>query len=144
MALPTIVTIHGLGLDAASFAPMLARVATPFAAHGIDLPGFGPRRDAPWTSVDAIAHDVAREIVHAVGADPWMLVGHSMGGIDADAARAFVAAARRAAARGHCEARQRRATTATVDGGRCDCDAGREDDAAVPIISTATSGPMVR
>ncbi|SDH60503.1 alpha/beta fold hydrolase [Agrococcus jejuensis] len=80
MALPTLVTIHGLGLDAASFAPMLARVATRFDVHGVDLPGFGARRDAPWTSVDAVAHDVAREITLAAGDEPWMLVGHSMGG----------------------------------------------------------------
>lgn len=90
MALPTLVTIHGLGLDASSFAPMLACVGTRFRVHGIDLPGFGARRDAQWTSVDAIAHDVADEIVDAVGADQWMLVGHSMGGRLASIAAALL------------------------------------------------------
>lgn len=80
MARPTLVTVHGLGLDAASFAPMLAHVETPFDVLGVDLPGFGGRRGTTWTSVDAVAHDVARTVVHAVGDDPWMLVGHSMGG----------------------------------------------------------------
>lgn len=77
---PTLVTIHGLGLDSASFAPMLARLRTPVDVLGIDLPGFGTWRDERWTSVDGVARDVARAVRDAVGDGRWMLVGHSMGG----------------------------------------------------------------
>ncbi|GAA2170382.1 alpha/beta hydrolase [Agrococcus versicolor] len=80
MTRPALVTLHGLGLSARSFAPMLEHVRTPFDVVGIDLPGFGEARDERWTTVDALRGALVDRIAQEVGERDWMLVGHSVGG----------------------------------------------------------------
>jgi pimeloyl-ACP methyl ester carboxylesterase len=80
-ALPTIVFLHGAGLDHSVWA-LLARS---FASHhfGVlapDLPGHGQSAGAPLSSIVAMA-DWTAALMTAVGVRTARLVGHSMGSL---------------------------------------------------------------
>lgn len=86
---PQLVALHGAGLNAHSFDPMLLALGRP--ALALDLPGHGRsdwRSDADYRP-SALAADVAA-VLDARVTDPVALVGHSLGGLTA----ALVAAAR--------------------------------------------------
>jgi pimeloyl-ACP methyl ester carboxylesterase len=85
-ALPSIVLIHGSGLDHATWA-LQSRW---FAHHGrnvvaVDLPGHGRSAGAPLTSIEAMADWVAALLARLEIAQA-ALVGHSMGSLVALAA----------------------------------------------------------
>lgn len=86
---PRVVVLHGAGLNAHSFDPMLLALDVP--ALALDLPGHGRsdwRADADYRP-DHLAIDVATAL-EMLAPDPVVLLGHSLGGLTA----AFVAAAR--------------------------------------------------
>ncbi|MBK0420966.1 alpha/beta fold hydrolase [Leucobacter sp. CSA2] len=80
---PELAALHGAGLNAHSFDPMLLALARP--ALAVDLPGHGRsdwRSDAdyrPQTIAPAVAHALAAAGVSAEA--PVHLVGHSLGGL---------------------------------------------------------------
>ncbi|QIK62295.1 alpha/beta hydrolase [Leucobacter viscericola] len=86
---PQLVTLHGVGLNAHSFDPMLLALDVP--ALSIDLPGHGRsdwREDADYRP-DHLAVDVVTTL-EALCSQPVTLLGHSLGGLTAS----LVAAAR--------------------------------------------------
>src|SRR5271165_4378890 len=79
--LPTIVFLHGAGLDHSVWA-LLARS---FAHHGFgvlapDFPGHGRSAGAPLSSIAALA-DWTATLIAAAGVPAARLVGHSMGSL---------------------------------------------------------------
>lgn len=86
---PEVVTLHGAGLNAHSFDPLLLALDVP--ALSIDLPGHGRsgwREDADYRP-DHLALDIIT-VLEKLCAAPVTLLGHSLGGLTA----ALVAAAR--------------------------------------------------
>lgn len=86
---PRIVALHGAGLNAHSFDPMMLALDVP--ALALDLPGHGRsdwRADADYRP-DRLAGDVALAL-DELCPEPVTLLGHSLGGLTA----ALVAAAR--------------------------------------------------
>jgi pimeloyl-ACP methyl ester carboxylesterase len=80
-ALPTVVFLHGAGMDHSVWA-LLARA---FAHHGFavlapDLPGHGRTAGAPLSSIGALA-DWTASLIEAAEAAAANLVGHSMGSL---------------------------------------------------------------
>ena len=80
-ALPTMVFLHGAGMDHSVWA-LLARA---FASRGFgvlapDLPGHGHSGGAPLSSVAALA-DWTAALIEAAGVRAARLVGHSMGSL---------------------------------------------------------------
>jgi pimeloyl-ACP methyl ester carboxylesterase len=80
-ALPTVVFLHGAGMDHTAWA-LQARF---FAHHGravlaVDLPGHGRSDGAPLTSIALLAAWTFR-LLDAAGAATAALVGHSMGAL---------------------------------------------------------------
>ncbi len=91
---PELVALHGAGLNAHSFDPMLLALDVP--ALALDLPGHGRsdwRADADYRP-DRLAPDVAPAI-ESFSRRPIALLGHSLGGLTA----ALVAASRPALVR---------------------------------------------
>ena len=85
---PRLVALHGAGLNAHSFDPMLLALGVP--ALALDLPGHGQsdwRADADYRP-DHLAVDVAAA-TEQLAPDPHILLGHSLGALTA----ALVAAA---------------------------------------------------
>ncbi|WP_244302881.1 alpha/beta fold hydrolase [Leucobacter coleopterorum] len=79
---PQLVTLHGVGLNAHSFDPMLLALDVP--AISIDLPGHGRsdwRSDADYRP-DHLAVDVITAL-EALCPQPVTLLGHSLGGLTA-------------------------------------------------------------
>lgn len=79
---PRIVALHGAGLNAHSFDPMLISLSEP--ALAIDLPGHGRsswREDADY-SPETLAADLAPALAQLAPA-PYALVGHSLGALTA-------------------------------------------------------------
>lgn len=86
---PRVVALHGVGLNAHSFDPMLLALGVP--ALALDLPGHGRsdwRADADYRP-DHLADDVVSAL-EALAPEPVVLLGHSLGGLTAT----LVAAAR--------------------------------------------------
>ncbi|GAA1634386.1 alpha/beta hydrolase [Leucobacter chromiireducens subsp. solipictus] len=86
---PRLVVLHGAGLNAHSFDPVLLALDVP--ALAIDLPGHGRsdwRADADYRP-DHLAIDIATAL-ETLAPEPVVLLGHSLGGLTA----ALVAAAR--------------------------------------------------
>ena len=80
-ALPTVVFLHGAGMDHAVWA-LLARA---FASHGCgvlapDFPGHGFSAGAPLSSIGAMA-DWTAALLDAAGVRTARLIGHSMGSL---------------------------------------------------------------
>ena len=85
-ALSAVVFIHGIGGAARVWAAQVASFAARgFAAVALDLPGYGGRPPVTAMGFDALASDVEQAIA-ARGLDHPVLVGHSMGGMVAQAA----------------------------------------------------------
>lgn len=79
---PQLVAIHGAGLNAHSFDPMLLALGAP--ALSLDLPGHGRsdwRDDAAYRP-DTLAADVILALEH-LAPQPVVLLGHSLGGLTA-------------------------------------------------------------
>ena len=79
---PELVALHGAGLNAHSFDPMLLALDVP--ALSLDLPGHGRsdwRADADYRP-DRLAPDVARAL-GSFSHSPVSLLGHSLGGLTA-------------------------------------------------------------
>ena len=79
---PALVALHGAGLNAHSFDPMLLALDEPAVA--LDLPGHGRsdwRADADYRP-DTIAADIAAAI-ESLAPEPVALIGHSLGGLTA-------------------------------------------------------------
>jgi 3-oxoadipate enol-lactonase len=74
----TVVAVHGLGLDGASFDP-LVRQLDGWDVHAPDLRGHGSRRDVAPVTLRAMADDVL-EVLERTGTQAHLL-GHSIGGI---------------------------------------------------------------
>lgn len=86
---PRVVALHGVGLNAHSFDPVLLALDVP--ALSLDLPGHGRsdwRADADYRP-DHLADDVVSAL-EALAPEPVVLLGHSLGGLTAT----LVAAAR--------------------------------------------------
>lgn len=79
---PRIVTLHGAGLNAHSFDPMLIALGEP--ALAVDLPGHGRsswRDDADYSPV-TLASDLAPALTQ-LAPQPFVLLGHSLGALTA-------------------------------------------------------------
>ncbi|CCH00906.1 alpha/beta hydrolase fold protein [Fibrella aestuarina BUZ 2] len=76
-----LVFLHYFGGSAASWQYVIDQLTPDLASYALDLPGFGaaPALSAHQT-VDDVADAVARQIDGWVGQEPFVLVGHSMGG----------------------------------------------------------------
>ncbi|QYM76522.1 alpha/beta fold hydrolase [Leucobacter luti] len=86
---PRMVVLHGAGLNAHSFDPLLLALDVP--ALSLDLPGHGRsdwRADADYRP-DHLADDVVTAL-ETLASEPVLLLGHSLGGLTA----ALVAAAK--------------------------------------------------
>lgn len=79
--------VHGMGGAAALFEALaLALGADRQCAHAVELPGHGARADeAPLSSVDELADDVAAHARSLPAGPPFVVVGHSLGGAVAQA-----------------------------------------------------------
>jgi pimeloyl-ACP methyl ester carboxylesterase len=75
---PTVFSVAGLGLGAASFAPLQAALADRADVVPVELPGCGGRPASDGTSLDGLVHAV-EAAVRARGAARWLLLGHSLG-----------------------------------------------------------------
>lgn len=79
---PEYVFLHGMGLNAHGFDPVILALGAP--ALALDLPGHGHsawREDANYRP-DLLAHDVV-EALGQLAPAPFVLVGHSLGGLTA-------------------------------------------------------------
>lgn len=76
-----LVFLHYFGGSALSWQYVIDQLTPDFTSYAPDMPGFGsaPALSARQT-VDDVADAVARQIEGWVGQDPFVLVGHSMGG----------------------------------------------------------------
>lgn len=74
-----VVLVHGITESAASFDPIVARLATDHEVITLDLRGHGDSATASTYDLAAMATDVAA-VIAAAGADRPHLVGHSLGG----------------------------------------------------------------
>ncbi|MEZ0607252.1 alpha/beta fold hydrolase [Fibrella sp. WM1] len=76
-----LVFLHYFGGSALSWQYVTEQLTPEFTSYALDLPGFG---DAPTLSaqqtLDDVADVVARQIDEWVNQEPFVLVGHSMGG----------------------------------------------------------------
>jgi pimeloyl-ACP methyl ester carboxylesterase len=94
---PTVVVVPGLGAAATSWQPVLPALRASVRTCVYDRPGLGrsPARPDPHQVVDAgmLAGELAALLRRAGEPGPYVVVGHSFGGL---VARAFVAADRRA------------------------------------------------
>lgn len=79
---PPLLLLHGWGLHAGIFAPLLPALAARHRVHAIDLPGHGHSATiAPYT-LDAVVDAVADAMTAADAAGaPWSLFGWSFGGL---------------------------------------------------------------
>lgn len=78
---PTLVFLHYFGGSVRSWDAVVAELVADFRCLLIDLPGFGespPLSD--HQTVDDVAAVVAEAIADQLGHEPFVLVGHSMGG----------------------------------------------------------------
>ncbi len=75
---PPLVLLHGWGLHAGLFAPLVSALTTHHRVHAVDLPGFG-RSDPlrPWT-LDAVVDALQRAF--AGESAPLAILGWSLGG----------------------------------------------------------------
>ncbi len=80
-SLPTLVFLHYYGGSIQSWNAVVDELATDFRCLVIDLPGFGESSPlSDHQDVDGVAAVVAEAISEQLGNDPFVLVGHSMGG----------------------------------------------------------------
>ncbi len=80
-SLPTVVFLHGAGMDATVWALQTRWFAHHgFAVLALDFPGHGRSESAALPTIEAMADWVAR-VLTAVGASPATIVGHSMGSL---------------------------------------------------------------
>ncbi|MDQ7010296.1 MAG: pimeloyl-ACP methyl ester esterase BioH [Mariprofundaceae bacterium] len=75
---PALTLIHGWGMNSAVFAPLAARLAQDFCVILVDLPGYGR---SSWAGEDL----AAQLQLLAQTLPPSMLIGHSLGGVYAQA-----------------------------------------------------------
>lgn len=81
----TVVLVHGAGIDAACFAPLIARLSRTMRCVALDRPGCGlsPRlpdaRRGPGR-FEAVADDLLADVADALGVDRIDVVGTSLGG----------------------------------------------------------------
>ena len=84
--LPAVVFLHGIGGAARAWAPQETSFsAAGFAPVALDLPGYGSRAPVTTLDFDALASDVATAVAERNLPRP-VLVGHSLGGMIAQAA----------------------------------------------------------
>jgi len=82
---PAVVFLHGIGGSARVWAPQLsAFAAAGFPPLALDLPGYGARAAATLMTFEALAADVEAAI-ELSGLDRPVLLGHSLGGMVAQA-----------------------------------------------------------
>ena len=74
-----VVLLHGLGGSARSWDGVVALRPAGLRLLSLDLPGHGAEAGDPRLSLDGLQAAVADALV-PLGARPWLLVGHSMGG----------------------------------------------------------------
>ena len=82
---PRIVLLHGVGLRAEAWAPVIDRLATRYSVLAPDMPGHG--QHAPQPGLGAITDYAA--LLGAVLDGPGVVVGHSMGAMIATALAAL-------------------------------------------------------
>ncbi|HEX2558957.1 alpha/beta hydrolase, partial [Phenylobacterium sp.] len=79
---PTLVMVHGWGMDATMWRDQRDRLAQRFQTVSLDLPGLGLSKgfDDGFYSLPRFA-DVVADVVQATGPKPVILIGHSIGGM---------------------------------------------------------------
>ena len=75
-----LVFLHGVGGDAASWAPQIAAFSGAFRAIAWDMPGYGLSRSLDHMTFPALAGSLL-ELLDRLGLERVHLVGHSMGGM---------------------------------------------------------------
>ena len=75
-----LVFLHGVGGDAASWAPQIAAFSGAFRAIAWDMPGYGLSRSLDRMTFPALAGSLL-ELLDRLGLERVHLVGHSMGGM---------------------------------------------------------------
>ena len=75
-----LVFLHGVGGDAASWAPQMAAFSGAFRAIAWDMPGYGLSRSLDRMTFPALAGSLL-ELLDRLGLERVHLVGHSMGGM---------------------------------------------------------------
>lgn len=79
---PTIVLMHGLGTDMQTFTPVLDRLAHIAPTFAFNRPGYGNSAYTSHTRDAMNITDEARATLQAAGVKPpYVLVGHSLGGV---------------------------------------------------------------
>src|SRR3989449_10263687 len=74
-----ILLIHGSAVSAGYWINQLCSLGDAFQVAAIDLPGHGKSDPIPQASVEAYAETVGK-FLEALGMDPVLVVGHSLGG----------------------------------------------------------------
>ncbi len=77
---PTLLLVHGWQATSSIWEPALARLGPRFRTLSVDLRGMGGSNAAPGPfTIEQFASDLG-DLVDALGLDPLVVVGHSMGG----------------------------------------------------------------
>ncbi|MEO8486235.1 MAG: pimeloyl-ACP methyl ester esterase BioH [Betaproteobacteria bacterium] len=76
---PPLVLLHGWGLHAGLFAPLMPALARRFRVHAVDLPGHGHSAPLPHATLDTLADAVAGAF--AGEREPLNVLGWSLGGL---------------------------------------------------------------
>src|SRR4051812_15490380 len=77
---PTIVFLHGIGGAARAWRAQLAHSGRAARAVAWDMPGYGGSAPLAEVSIAKLAEALAR-FLDRIGAEPPVLVGHSIGGM---------------------------------------------------------------
>ncbi|WP_255197359.1 alpha/beta fold hydrolase [Halorarius litoreus] len=82
---PPLLFLHGVGVAATSWLPLMAALADDYTCYALDRPGRGRSSSLDHTAVDfrSVNADVLTDVMDELGVDSCPVVGNSFGGLQA-------------------------------------------------------------